>query len=415
MHPYGQKTSSLKAKGITVGSDSLKIIRELGRGGNGVAFLCEAKGKDPIVAKVYIPPDSRDLDERAYKRFKNEISLISKMNHPNVIKALNSGIVQVGAYSLPFYTMPFAPRTLRQEIKDGADRELERKLRIFVRSMLGVAALHSRGIIHRDLKPENILISREGSPWVADLGIARISTQLAATGVKTLASERLRNQDYYAPEQRFGNATDVDHRADIYALGCILYELISGTPPVRVNSPKLKTISDAFAPFDPIIDRMTAFAPEARYSLVEDVLEDLSVTIGLVLMVHSSGRPTLKTDLPTMLRLMKSSNDAVRQSGIEVARRLDKEAVETLHELLGHVRREVRNSAATALARTYRPDLFFAIPRRSTLWEHGKCGSVSSVRRHGCDGYCSISGNNTRGGLFALKQANSPESGSPDN
>ena len=148
----------IKSKGITVGSESLKIVRELGSGGNGVALLCQAKGSNPVVAKVYIPPDSRDLDERAFKRFKNEISLVSKMQHPNVIKALDSGTIQVGAYVLPFYTMPFAPATLRQEINDpSARRNLERKLRVFIRATLGVAALHSRGIVHRDLKPENIL------------------------------------------------------------------------------------------------------------------------------------------------------------------------------------------------------------------------------------------------------------------
>ena len=155
--------------------------------------------------------------------------------------------------------------------------------------MLGVAVLHSQGIVHRDLKPENILISDEGMPWVADLGIARVSTQLATTGVKTMAGERLRNQDYYAPEQRFGSATDVDHRADIYALGCILYELVSGTPPVRVNSPKLQTLSHSFSRLDSIIDRMMAFNVEDRYFRLEDVVEDLSVNIGVVLITYESG------------------------------------------------------------------------------------------------------------------------------
>jgi serine/threonine protein kinase len=342
--------SQIKSKGIIAGSKTLKIVRELGSGGNGVAFLCQADGAEPIVAKVYIPPDSRDLDERAYKRFKNEISLVSKMNHPNVIKALDSGIIQIGAYNLPFYTMPFAPSTLRQEISavSGPDI-LERKLRIFLRASLGVAALHSHGIVHRDIKPENILISKEGTPWVADLGIARISAQLATTGVKTIASERLRNQDYYAPEQRFGKATEVDYRADIYALGCILYELISGTPPVRNNSPKLQTISEAFEPLDPIIDRMTAYKPSDRYSNLEDVIEELSVNIGWILAAHETGRRPVKTDLPAMVKLLKSSNDSQRTRGIEIARRLGRRAVDTLHDLLGHGRRDVRNSAALAL------------------------------------------------------------------
>jgi serine/threonine protein kinase len=346
----------IRSKGVPVGSETLKIVRELGSGGNGVAFLCQATETDSLVAKVYIPPDSRDLDERAYKRFKNEISLISKMQHPNVIKALGSGIIEIGAYSLPFYTMPFAPGTLRQEITTaGGPDHLERKLRIFLRAVLGVAALHSQGIVHRDLKPENILISDEGTPWVADLGIARVSAQLATTGVKTMASERLRNQDYYAPEQRFGSAIDVDHRADIYALGCILYELISGTPPVRVNSPKLQTISDSFSRLDSVIDRMTAFNAEDRYFRLEDVVEDLSVNIGVVLSTHESGLPPVKTDRPSMIKFMKSSNDAIRQRGIEVARRLGNQALPDLHDLLGNRRREVRNAAAAALGQIAAP------------------------------------------------------------
>ncbi len=347
----------IKSKGIPVDSKTLKILRELGSGGNGVAFLCEVEGADPVVAKVYIPPDSRDLDDRAFKRFKNEISLISKMQHPNVIRALASGTIQIGAYSLPFYTMPLAAGTLRQEVAGSSGpHHLERKLRIFVRALLGVAALHSHGIVHRDLKPENILISKDGVPWVADLGIARISAQLATTGLKTLASERLRNQDYYAPEQRFGNATDVDHRADIYALGCILYELLSGRPPVRTNSPKLRSFSEAFALLDSVIDRMTAFDPQHRYFCLEDVLEELSIQIGGVLAAHEGGGPPITTDLPTLVKLIKSSNEAFRQQGIEVARRIGNQAVPSLHDLLGSARRDVRNSAAIALGHIASPD-----------------------------------------------------------
>jgi hypothetical protein len=186
-------------------------------------------------------------------------------------------------------------------------------------------------------------------PWVADLGIARITGELAATGLKTLASDRLRNQDYYAPEQRFGKATDVDHRADIYALGCILYELISGSPPVRTNSPKLKSFSDAFEPMDSIVDRMIAYDPAHRYSTLEDVLEDLSVHIGTVIQAHNVGAAPVTADLATMLKLLKSSNQAFRQQGAEIARRIGIPALPTLHELLGSSRREVRNAAALAL------------------------------------------------------------------
>jgi hypothetical protein len=351
--------SQIKAKGIAGKFGSLTIERELGSGGNGVAFLCRTPERRELVAKVYIPPDSRDLDERAYKRFKNEISLISQIRHPNVIQALDSGTISIGAYALPFYVMPLAAGTLRKLIGPASDADgLGMIFRTFLRAVLGTLCLHSNRIIHRDLKPENILIGHDGTPWIADLGIAHVSSELAATGLKTIASEKLRNQDYYAPEQRFGSPTEVDHRVDIYALGLILYELISGTPPIRVNAPKLGSIAAAFAPLDPIVDRMTAYDRERRYSSLEDVLEDLALNFGWVLANFRSGGAPARPDLTTMARLIKSQNDANRQRGVEMARRLGAEAVDALCELLGHGRREVRNSAALALG---------AIGERSSL------------------------------------------------
>jgi len=248
----------IKERGIPVAGGVLKVSKELGSGGNGVAFLCrDATGKT-LVAKVYIPLDSRDIDDRALERFRTETKLLSALKrHPNVIRALDSGTLKIGAYLLPFYTMPHAKETLRDLIaRTSATGELERKLRLFVRASLGVAWLHSHGIIHRDLKPENILIGNDGSHWIADLGIAHVNPGFVSVGVKTIAKEQLFNRDYYAPEQRYEDADKVDHRADIYALGCILYEMLAGTPPVRQNSPPLVKVDTAFEPLDGIIDRM---------------------------------------------------------------------------------------------------------------------------------------------------------------
>jgi len=93
------------------------VIKELGRGGNGVAFLCKDQTDKNAVAKVYIPPDSRDLDEKALERFENEIALTKKLTHPNIVPSLGSGLSTVGAYQLPFYVMPHAAGTLRKEIR----------------------------------------------------------------------------------------------------------------------------------------------------------------------------------------------------------------------------------------------------------------------------------------------------------
>ena len=191
-------------RGIRTSKGQLKIIKELGRGGNGAAFLCKSKGQE-VVAKVYIPPDKRDLDEQALKRFQQEVKITEKTRHPNVIRALDSGSLSLGAYKLPFYVMPKASGTLRDIIlQSGGGENLERKLRIFLRSALGVAWLHLHGLIHRDLKPENVLIGPDGTPCIADLGIAHVSPDFVSVGLNTIKAERLLNRDDYAPEQRFG-------------------------------------------------------------------------------------------------------------------------------------------------------------------------------------------------------------------
>ncbi len=282
------------AKGIPVDGDVLKVVKELGRGGNGVAFRCADSRGNSIVAKIYIPPDNRDLDERSLSRFEREIKLSTTLRHPNVIRALASGTLKIGAYTLPFYTMLLAPKTLRDIMGPWADADgLERLLRVFLKAARGVVFLHSNEVIHRDLKPENVLIAEDGTPWVADLGIAHVNPQFVSGGLKTIEKEHLLNRDYYAPEQRFGSAVEVDHRADIYALGCILYELILGTPPVRNNSPALSSRNEVLGYLDPIFNRMTAYAVTDRYHRLEDALDDLAIQFGFVLAILQGGRPAL--------------------------------------------------------------------------------------------------------------------------
>ena len=347
----------IKAKGIPFLGKTLKVSKTLGEGGNGAALLCKAEDGGELVAKVYLPPDKRDLDERALARFESEVKLTSKIHHPNVVRAWDSGRLTLGAYSLPFYVMPRAASTLR-DFTGGHDDDpirIEERMRLFLGAALGVACLHSRGIVHRDLKPENILISKSGSPWIADLGIAHVNPDFVSVGVKTMASERLLNRDYYAPEQRFGNATNVNNRADIYALGYILYELLTGSPPVRSSSPALSKTNEAFAPLDPIFARMTAHEPGDRYEFIEGAIEDMALAFGWVLATIKGARPLESADLPAMIKLLKSSNEAHRQRGIVVAMQLREDALTVLHQLSGHARRDVRNAAVTALGEITHP------------------------------------------------------------
>jgi serine/threonine protein kinase len=303
-----------------------------------------------LVAKVYIPPDTRDLDEQSYARFGNEVKLASTIRHPYVVPAIGSGTTQVGAYVLPYYLMPQASSTLRAlaGTPPSAD-ELPKLGRLFLQACLGVSCLHGHGVVHRDLKPENVLIGREGNAWIADLGIAHIDPDFVTVSLRTVAAEKLLNRDYYAPEQRFGTNADVDSRADIYALGCILYEMLSGNPPVRRDSPPVVSANSAFAALDPVIDRMTSYDADSLYQHVEAVIVDVAMALGWVTATTRGATRPAPADLKRMSTLLRSSNGANRAAGVDLAVALGTDALPELHERMGHGRREVRNSAATAL------------------------------------------------------------------
>lgn len=342
--------AELTTKGIPTDQGTLRVVETLGRGGNGVAFLCTGDITGELVAKVYIPPDKRDLDDQSLARFGNEVKLASAIRHPYVIPAIGAGTAQVGAYVLPYYLMPQAASTLRSIIGKHPDAdEIQRITRLFLQACLGVTWLHALGVVHRDLKPENILISRDGNAWVADLGIAHIHPDFVSVGLRTMAAERLLNRDYYAPEQRFGDHADVDARADTYALGCILYELFVGTPPVRRDSPPLASVNPAFAALDPVIDRMTSYDADARYQHLGGAIVDVTLALGWVAATVRGAREPEPAEVNEMTRLLRSNNGANRSAGIELALMLGSEALPVLHNLTGHGRREVRNATTSAL------------------------------------------------------------------
>ena len=210
--------------------DRYTLERELGRGGMATVFLAQDLRHDrPVALKVLHPELAQALGS---ERFIREIRLAARLQHPHILPLHDSG----EAADLLWYTMPYVRgeslrHRLRREVRMSVDAAVELARQV----ALALDYAHREGVIHRDLKPENILLS-EGQALVADFGVAKALSE-AGTGQLTQAGMAIGTPAYMAPEQATGEM--VDGRSDLYALGCVLYEMLAGEPPYTGASAQL--------------------------------------------------------------------------------------------------------------------------------------------------------------------------------
>lgn len=243
-----------------------RVGAQLGQGGAGYVYEVQTDDGDVFAAKV-IDPDRASRSNR--KRFKNEISFLSRNKHPNIITVFDHGLSDEGA---PFFVMPRLTGSLRDAIVQLAG---DRVLRVFNQVLDGVEAAHRFGVVHRDLKPENILVDpADDRVLVCDFGIARFIADDVYTAVETKDSDRLANFAYAAPEQRVKGGT-VSEVTDIYALGLILNEMFTGSVPLGVNYTQISDIEPEFAYLDDIVQKMLQNDPSRRYSAIEELKAEL--------------------------------------------------------------------------------------------------------------------------------------------
>jgi serine/threonine-protein kinase len=198
------------------------LERELGSGGMATVYLAEDLKHGRKVAVKVLRPELAAL--LGPERFSREIEIAARLNHPHIISLYDSG----EAEGFLFYVMPcIQGESLRQRLRRDKQLPIEDALRLTQQVAAALQYAHGRNLVHRDIKPENILL-HEGVALVADFGIARAATaagdRLTATGVAVGTPE------YMSPEQAAGEAV-LDARSDLYSLGCVLYELLTGEPP----------------------------------------------------------------------------------------------------------------------------------------------------------------------------------------
>ncbi len=207
-----------------------EVIRELGRGGQGVVFEALQAGTHRRVA-VKVLKEGVYASVAARKRFEREIEFAAQLNHPNIVAIFHSGIAVDGQL---FYVMDYVDGTPLHVYVHQSGLALEQLLAIYGKVCDAVEHAHRRGVIHRDLKPSNILVDREGEPKILDFGLARPLLQTEEQQL-TIMHEVMGTLQYMAPEQARGDTSEVDTRTDVYALGVILYKLLTGQFPYVVE------------------------------------------------------------------------------------------------------------------------------------------------------------------------------------
>ncbi len=198
--------------------------RVIGEGGAAYVVLADdVERMHPVAVKILRPEVATAVGET---RFHREIEILSHLDHPNILSLLDYGSVNKRIF---FFTMPFVEgETLQTWIRRERQLSLRDALSIAEDVASALDHAHSRGLIHRDVKPANVLLS-EGRTLVADFGIARAmavdpSEQITASGIS------LGTPEYMSPEQA-GGIRELDARCDVYALGCMVYEMLAGKPP----------------------------------------------------------------------------------------------------------------------------------------------------------------------------------------
>jgi serine/threonine-protein kinase len=206
------------------------IERELGHGGMATVWLARDLRYDRLVAlKVLRPELAVSLGA---ERFLREIMLAARLQHPHVVSVYESGEIETAGHPgapVLWFAMPYVEgESLRERLRRQGRLPRREALRIAREAARGLHYAHEHGVIHRDVKPENILLTRDGSTLVADFGIARptgstSASHLTGTGIV------VGTPAYMSPEQALG--AELDARTDIYSLGCVLYEMLTGEPP----------------------------------------------------------------------------------------------------------------------------------------------------------------------------------------
>jgi eukaryotic-like serine/threonine-protein kinase len=263
--------------GDTIGDYTLLAV--LGEGGFGMVWLAERR--EPVVQRVALKVIKPGMDTRSViARFEQERQALAVMNHPNVAKVFDAGATSAGR---PFFVMEYVPGESITSFADRHKLPIRDRLALMLPVCEAVQHAHMKGIIHRDLKPSNILVSipdgriddaaRRAVPKVIDFGVAKaIDHTLTDKTLFTELGHIVGTPEYMSPEQADSRNHDIDTRTDVYALGCVLYELLTGALPFDPRSLR----SAGYAEIQRIIRNVDPPNPSTRLSGLGELATEIA-------------------------------------------------------------------------------------------------------------------------------------------
>jgi predicted Ser/Thr protein kinase len=253
----------------------IDIIELMGQGGMGAVYKARQRGLDRVVALKILPPVTSQSSSFA-ERFTREARSLARLNHPSIVTVHDFG--QAGPFY--YFLMEFVDgANLRQMIRDRHLKPRE-ALAIVPQICEALQYAHDEGIVHRDIKPENILLDKKGRVKIADFGLAKLLGNSPSGYQLTGSQQAMGTPHYMAPEQ-FEKPLEVDHRADIYALGVVFYEMLTGEVPLgRFALPSEKVQIDVR--LDDVVLRTLEREPGRRYQRVSELKNQVESITGMI-------------------------------------------------------------------------------------------------------------------------------------
>lgn len=266
-----------------------RLIRVIGEGGMGIVYEAEQARPRRTVALKMVRPGAASPSQ--LWRFEREVELLGRLSHPGLARVYEAGQVETPTGKQPFLAMELVRGYPLTEYAERAKLDVESRVQLLATVCDAVHFAHQQGVIHRDLKPSNILVDETGQPKILDFGLAKITDSDVKRTMQTETGHLLGTLAYMSPEQARGDASAIDVRCDVYALGVLGYELLTGMLPYNVSgraiheavrviieedSARLSSVDRKFrGDLEWIFSKAMEKEPSRRYAAVSELASDL--------------------------------------------------------------------------------------------------------------------------------------------